>query len=106
MSDWHYGVITTLLIFPLWATWLFDNKIKLFQRGILEPFMVAFLGSIGVFIGTIISKSWNVWDSILATSFGLALLVMIIKGIRGTLSVKEEDDYISVNINPHLDSIT
>ena len=92
MSDWHYGVITTLLVFPLWATWLSGNKIKLFQRGILEPFIIAFLGSIGIFVGTMLSKSWSVSDSILAIFFGLAILVIIVKGTRGTLVAKEEDN--------------
>lgn len=92
MSDWHYGVITTLLVFPLWATWLSGNKIRLFQRGVIEPFILAFLGGIGVFIGAIVSSNWNVPDTILALFLGLALLVMIVKGKRGTLGTEEEPE--------------
>ena len=92
MSDWHYGVITTLLVFPLWATWLSGNKIKLLQRGMGEPFILALLGSLGVLIGAIVSKGWSVPDTILALFFGLALLIMIVKSTRGTLVAKEEDE--------------
>lgn len=92
MSDWHYGVIATLLVYPLWATWVSSNKIKLFQRGVIEPFALAFLGSIGVIIGAIVSKNWNVFVTILSLLFGLALIVMIVKGMRGTLGAEEEPD--------------
>ena len=92
MSDWHYGVITTLLVFPLWVTWLSGNKIRLFQRGVIEPFILAFLGSIGVIIGAIVSKNWSVFDTTLSFIFGLALLVMIVKGKRGNLGAEEEPE--------------
>ncbi len=92
MSDWHYGVIATLLAYPLWATWVSGNKIKVFQRGVIEPFVLAFLGCIGVIIGAIVSKNWNVFVTILSLLFGLALIVMIVKGVRGTLGAEEESD--------------
>jgi len=92
MSDWHYGVIATLLAYPLWATWISGNKIKLFQRGVIEPFALACLGSIGVIIGAIVSKNWNVFVTILALLFGLALIVMVVKGTRGILGAEEDLD--------------
>ena len=92
MSDWHYGVITTLLVFPLWATYVSGNKVKLFQRGIIEPFILAFLGSVGLLIGAAVSKNWGVFDTILALVSGLAILVIIIKSKHGTLGADKESD--------------
>jgi membrane associated rhomboid family serine protease len=92
MSDWHYGVVTALLVFPLWATWMSWNKIMLFQRGIIEPFILAFLAGIAISIASAISKNWSVWDTVIAFCTGIALIVIITKGVRGTLMPTEEEE--------------
>jgi len=96
MSDWHYdwfyGFITTLLVFPLWATWLSGNKIRLLQRGIGEPFMLALLIGVPISIYSAVSGDWHGPQEALALSTGVALLVTIMKGKRGTLVAKEEDE--------------
>ena len=92
MTDWHYGVITTLIVLSLWSTWVSGNKIKLFQRGVIEPFTLAVLGGATISIYRAISGGWQVWDEVLAFFTGVALLVIIVKGKRGTLGAGREED--------------
>jgi len=68
MSDWHYGVMTTLIVLPLWSTWVSGNKVKLFQRGVIEPFMIGFLSGLGVSVASIVTGDWE-RDEISATKY-------------------------------------
>ncbi len=93
MSDWHFGVFTTLILLPLFQVWLSGGRLKLFQRGVGESFFLGLLGGIGIVIASIVRAEWTVWEQVMAFAVGTALLVLTVKGVRGSLSkeAKEED---------------
>ncbi len=62
MTDWHFGVFTTLIALPLYATWLSGGKVSLLQRGIGEPFFIGLLGGVGIVIGSAVTGNWTVWS--------------------------------------------
>lgn len=87
---WVYGILTACLILPLWANWLSDGKIRLGQKGVAEPFIVGLLGGVGGSIGTAVRGEWGASGIGLCLATGLALLVIIVKSIRGTFITKED----------------
>ena len=94
MSDWHFGVFTTLILLPLFEVWLSSGRLKLLQRGVGEPFFLGLLGGIGIVIASIVRAEWTVWEQVMAFAVGIAVLVLIVKGVRGSLSreTKEDDE--------------
>ncbi len=90
MTDWHFGVLTTLIALPLYATWLSGGKVSLLQRGIGEPFFIGFLGGITIVIASAVTRDWTVWSYILAFIVGIAVVVLIVKSVKGTLSREAE----------------
>lgn len=86
-----WGVVIGCMILPIWANWLSNDRIRLGQKGIAEPFIVGLLSGIGGSIDFIV---WG-WENdvggiVLCSVTGVALLVVIVKSIRGTLITKKE----------------
>ena len=86
-----WGVVIGCIILPIWANWLSDDRIRLSQKGIREPFIFGLLAGIGGSIDFIV-WGWenNVDGIVLCSVTGVALLVVIVKSIRGTLITKKE----------------
>ena len=89
---WAFGILTACLIVPILASWLSDGRIRLSQKGIAEPFIVGVLGGVGGSIGTAVRGDWGASGIGLCLATGLALLVIIVKSIRGTLITKEDEE--------------
>ena len=88
-----WGVVIGCIILPIWANWISADKIRLSQKGIFEPFALGLLGGIGGSIGFIVLGWENDVDGIVLCSVtGVALLVFIVKSIRGTFIIKEDVD--------------
>jgi hypothetical protein len=49
-----WGVVIGCMILPIWANWLSNDRIRLGQKGIAEPFIVGLLAGIGGSIGLIV----------------------------------------------------
>ena len=79
------------MILPIWANWISADKIRLSQKGIFEPFALGLLGGIGGSIGYIV-RGIDVSGIVLCSVTGVALLVVIVKSIRGTFIIKEDVD--------------
>ena len=84
-----WGVVIGCMILPIWANWISADKIRLSQKGIFEPFALGLLGGIGGSIGFIV-RGMDVSGIVLCSVTGVALLVVIVKSIRGTLITKKE----------------
>jgi hypothetical protein len=86
-----WGVVIGCMILPIWANWLSNDRIRLGQKGIAEPFIVGLLAGIGGSIDFIV-RGWenDVGGIVLCAVTGVALLVVIVKSIRGTLITKKE----------------
>jgi hypothetical protein len=84
-----WGVVIGCMILPIWANWISDGRIRLSQKGIFEPFIVGLLAGIGGSIGFIV-RGIDVSGIVLCSVTGVALLVVIVKSIRGTLITKKE----------------
>jgi len=84
-----WGVVIGFMILPIWANWLSDDRIRLGQKGIFEPFALGLLAGIGGSIGYIV-RGIDVEGIVLCSVTGVALLVVIVKSIRGTLITKKE----------------
>ena len=84
-----WGVVIGCMILPVWANWLSDDGIRLSQKGIREPFILGLLSGIGGSIGYIV-RGIDVEGIVLCFFTGVALLVFIVKSIRGTLITKKE----------------
>jgi hypothetical protein len=92
--NWFCGVLSASLIYPIWANWVSGGKIKIGQRGIYEPFILALLGGVLVIIGWIVSRqSLGVGLIALSLSMGAATLILIGKWLKGDRIHKE--DYFS-----------
>ena len=86
-----WGVVIGCMILPIWANWLSNDRIRLGQKGIAEPFIMGLLGGIGGSISFII-RGMDVSGIVLCSVTGGALLVVIVKSIRGTFIIKEDVD--------------
>jgi hypothetical protein len=87
---WVFGILTACLILPVWANWISKGKIRLVQKGIFEPFMLGLLGGLGGSIGSVVRGEWGASGIGLCLATGVALLVIIVKSIRGTFITKED----------------
>ena len=86
-----WSVVIGCMILPIWANWISDGRIRLSQKGIFEPFALGLLAGISGSIGFIVRGWENDVDGIvLCAVTGVALLVVIVKSIRGTLITKKE----------------
>ena len=86
-----WGILVACMILPVWANWISDDRIRLSQKGIGEPFFLSLLGGIGASLSFIVWGWENDVDGIVVCSAtGVALLVVIVKSIRGTLITKKE----------------
>jgi hypothetical protein len=86
-----WGAVIGCMILPIWANWLSNDKIRLGQKGIGEAFIFGLLAGIGGSIAFIVQEWENHVDGIVLCSVtGVALLVVIVKSIRGTLITKKE----------------
>jgi len=86
-----WGVVIGCMILPIWANWISADKIRLSQKGIFEPFALGLLGGIGGSIGYIV-RGIDVSGIVLCSVTGIAVLVVIVKSIRGTFIIKEDVD--------------
>ena len=86
-----WGVVIGCMILPIWANWISADKIRLSQKGIFEPFALGLLGGIGGSIGYIV-RGIDVSGIVLCSVTGIAILVVIVKSIRGTFIIKEDVD--------------
>jgi hypothetical protein len=84
-----WGAVIGCMILPIWANWLSNDKIRLSQKGIGEAFIFGLLAGIGGSIGYIV-RGIDVDGIVLCSATGVALLVVIVKSIRGTLITKKE----------------
>jgi len=84
-----WGIVIACMILPIWANWISDGRIRLSQKGIGEPFALGLLGGIGGSIGFIV-RGIDVSGIVMCFVTGVALLVVIVKSIRGTLITKKE----------------
>ena len=88
MIDWLYGIFTALIVFPLYVSWSSSGKLSVFLRGMFEPFAIGFLGGIMLLVMRLVANGWTKLDSIIGFAIGIAVVVLVSKGVRGTL--KEE----------------
>jgi hypothetical protein len=86
-----WGVVIGCMILPIWANWISAGRIRLSQKGIFEPFALGLLGGIGGSIGYIV-RGIDVNGIVLCSVTGVALLIVIVKSIRGTLITKKDVD--------------
>lgn len=70
--------------------WMSDDTIRLSQRGIGEPFLAGLLAGISGSIGFIVKGIETPSEIALCASTGIAVLVVVVKSIRGTLITKKE----------------
>ena len=89
-DDMLWGVVIGCMILPIWANWLSNDRIRLGQKGIIEPFALGLLAGIGGSIGLIVRGIETAGEIMLCVFTGIALLVVIVKSIRGTLITKGE----------------
>jgi len=89
-DDMLWGVVIGCMMLPMWANWLSSDRIRLGQKGIAEPFIIGLLAGIGGSIGLIVRGIETVGEIMLCVFTGIAVLVVIVKSIRGTLITKEE----------------
>ena len=89
-DDMLWGVVIGCMILPIWANWLSNDEIRLGQKGIAEPFIVGLLAGISGSIGVIVRGIETVGEIMLCVFTGIAVLVVIVKSIRGTLITKKE----------------
>jgi len=88
---WFSGVVSACLILPLWANWVSDGNIRLCQKGIGVPFFVGLLSGVTLSIAFIVrGEEWGASSMGVVLCTGVAVLVTIVKSIRGTLITKEE----------------
>ena len=85
-----WGVVIGCMILPIWANWLSNDRVRLGQKGIAEPFIVGLLAGISGSIGLIARGIETVGEIMLCVFTGIAVLVVIVKSIRGTLITKKE----------------
>ena len=93
--DMLFGVIIGCMILPIYANWISADRIRLGQKGIFEPFALGLLAGISCSIGLIIRGIETPSEIILCVFTGIAILVFIVKNIRGTFITKKEaeEDY-------------
>jgi hypothetical protein len=89
-DDMLWGVVIGCMILPIWAIWLSNDRIRLGQKGIVEPFILGLLAGISGSIGLIVRGIETVGEIALCVLTGIAVLVVIVKSIRGTLITKKE----------------
>ena len=89
-DDMLWGVVIGCMMLPIWANRLSSDRIRLGQKGIAEPFIIGLLAGIGGSIGLIVRGIETVGEIMLCVFTGIAVLVVIVKSIRGTLITKEE----------------
>jgi len=89
-DDMFWGVVIGCMILPIWANWLSDDKIRLGQKGIAEAFIFGLLAGVSCSIGLIIRGIETAGEIMLCVFTGIAVLVVIVKSIRGTLITKKE----------------
>lgn len=88
---WVFGILTACLILPIWANWISDGKIRLGQKGMYVPFIIGLLGGVGGLIGHAVSgQEWGASSIGLAIATGIAVLALIVKGVRGDRMTKED----------------
>ena len=85
-----WGVVIGCMILPIWANWLSNDRIRLGQKGIGEAFIFGLLAGIGGSIGFIVRGIETPSEIALCVFTGIAVLVVIVKSIRGTLITKKE----------------
>jgi len=92
---WVCGILTACLILPVWANWVSGGKIRLGEKGMYVPFVIGLLGGVGAIIGFAIGgEEWGASGYGLSIAMGIALLALIVKGVRGDRLTKEdEEDY-------------
>ena len=88
---WFSGIVSACLILPLWANWISNDNIRLFQKGIGVPFFLSLLCGVTLSIAFIVrGEEWGASSIGVVLCTGVAVLVIIVKSIRGTLITKEE----------------
>ncbi|MFC1972511.1 hypothetical protein ACFLVE_03805 [Chloroflexota bacterium] len=85
------GIITACLILPIWANWRSDGEIRLAQRGIAVPFIVGLMLGVPGSIGLLVTGQGE-YPSVILLSLasGVAVLVLIVKCVRGHQISKED----------------
>ena len=91
-DDMLWGIVIGCMILPIWANWLSNDRIRLGQKGIIEAFSLGLLAGIGGSIGLAVRGIDTAGEIMLCFFTGIAVLVVIVKNIRGTFITKKETE--------------
>lgn len=90
-TDWFWsGIVITTIVFPLWASMYSDNKIKIFQRGMFEPFILGLIGAMGFVVQGFRDPEFEGMGLIIGILMVIAIVVLLVKRKNKTLGNPNE----------------